>query len=217
MKGSIQQVKETTRIEAFSDGVFAIAITLLILEIRVPLPESVHSKNDLWIRIFELWPSFFALFYSFGNILIIWSNHHRVFEMVNRSSVPFMYANGFLLLTVILIPFSTALLAQYISTDYKIPAVVFFCFTSMLNSISFVIWSNKILRPISLLDSKIDPKSFKDSIKTTWKGFLIYCGTTLTAFWLPVTALVINSSLLILWIVLSLKKYPEHGGNKPGV
>ncbi len=214
MKNDTHYIRETARLEAFSDGVFAIAITLLILEIKVPPLESVHSVNDLWQRLFELWPSFFALFYSFGNILIIWSNHHRVFEMIRRSSVPFMYANGFLLLTVILIPFSTALLGQYIRTDYKLPAIVFFCFTSMLNSFAFIIWSNKVLKPVLLLDSKIDLTSFKDSIKTTWKGFFIYGITTLIAFWLPVIALAINSSLLILWIILSLKKYPSPAHRK---
>lgn len=207
MKNNTRHNRETARLEAFSDGVFAIAITLLILDVKVPPPESVHSVNDLWQKLFELWPSFFALFYSFGNILIIWSNHHRVFEMISRSSVPFMYANGFLLLTVILIPFSTALLGQYIGTDYKIPVVVLFCFSSLLNSFAFIIWSHKLLKPVLLLDSKIDAKSFKNSIKATWTGFSIYCFTTLIAFWLPVTALVINTSILVLWIILSLKKY----------
>ena len=104
---------ETTtnsRLEAFCDGVFAIAITLLILEIKVPPAEHVHSVNDLWHELFILWPSYFAFVYSFGTILIMWLNHNQMFGMMKRSSVRFMYANGFVLMTVTLVPFLTALL-----------------------------------------------------------------------------------------------------------
>src|SRR5271169_3299871 len=175
-------MKETARMEAFSDGVFAIAATLLILEFKVPPIEAVHSAHDLWQRLFGLWPSFFAFFYSFGAIFIIWSNHHRVFEMISKSSVSFMYANGFLLLTVILIPFPTAVLAQYISTDYRIPAVVFFCFSSLLTNFAFTIWAYKLLKPINLIDAKADSKIIKGSIKSVWAGLIINFCTTLIAF-----------------------------------
>src|SRR6266550_1928732 len=83
------------RVEAFSDGVFAIAITLLILEIRVP-----HGDGGLWAGLLALWPSYIAFLMSFIVILIMWVNHHELLRMVRSVNYPFLFANGLLLLTV---------------------------------------------------------------------------------------------------------------------
>ena len=201
------ETKETARLEAFSDGVFAIAITLLILEIKVPPADSIHSTGALWQRLFELWPSYFSFIYSFGAILIMWLNHHRAFSIIKKTSLPFMYANGFLLLTVTFIPFPTALLSQYITTDFQKPAIIFFCFSSMLNSFAFVLWSNAFMRPKRLIDPNIDPKTIAKSYKSTRFGFFLYSFTTALAFWLPTTALLINCSAWVLWIALSMQEF----------
>jgi uncharacterized membrane protein len=105
--------KSLARTEMFSDGVFAIAITLLILEIKVPPIDSIHSVNDLVKALVHLWPSFFAFSYSFGGILIQWIIHHNTFCHLNKTSRPFLYANGYLMLTIVFFPFPTALLAEY--------------------------------------------------------------------------------------------------------
>ena len=84
----MQETKETARLEAFSDGVFAIAITLLILEIKAPPAPSVHS-------IHELWPSYFAFIYSFGAILIMWLNHHRAFSIIKKRLWPLCMPKAF--------------------------------------------------------------------------------------------------------------------------
>ena len=97
--------KSLARLEMFSDGVFAIAITLLILEIKVPPVDSVHSVNDLVRALLRLWPSFFAFFYSFCSILIQWVIHHNTFNYLDKTSRPFLYTNGFLLLTIVFFPF----------------------------------------------------------------------------------------------------------------
>src|SRR2546430_17338014 len=99
------------RVEAFSDGVFAIAITLLILEIRVP-----HGDGGLWAGLLALWPSYIAFLMSFVVILIMWVNHHELLRMVRRVNYPFLFANGFLLLTVTFIPFPTAVVAANLAT-----------------------------------------------------------------------------------------------------
>ena len=91
------------RVEAFSDGVFAIAITLLILEIRVP-----HVAHGLWAGLLALWPSYVAFLLSFVVILIEWVNHHELLRNVQGVSYPFLFANGLLLLTVTFVPFPTA-------------------------------------------------------------------------------------------------------------
>jgi uncharacterized membrane protein len=88
--------KSLARVEMFSDGVFAIAITLLILEIKVPPRDSVHSVNDLVNALVHLWPSYFAFFYSFGGILVQWIMHHNMFNHLEKTSRPFLYTNAFI-------------------------------------------------------------------------------------------------------------------------
>jgi uncharacterized membrane protein len=88
-----------SRLEAFCDGVFAIALTLLVIDIRIPSSESISTTNDLWLALKHLAPSIFTFMLSFAVILITWVNHHAALRLVNRSSASFLYANGFLLLT----------------------------------------------------------------------------------------------------------------------
>jgi uncharacterized membrane protein len=105
--------KETGRIEAFSDGVFAIAITLLVLEIKVP-PHNIVETVGLASSLLSLWPSYLAFLTSFASILVMWVNHHRIFNLVRRTDHAFFYWNGFLLMFVTFVPFPTALLADYL-------------------------------------------------------------------------------------------------------
>lgn len=100
---------ETTRVEAFSDGVFAIAITLLILEIRVP-----HETRNLAASLAHLWPSYLAFFASFATIGVMWLNHHRLFSLIHRLDDGLIGLNLLLLLGVTWIPFPTAVLAQHL-------------------------------------------------------------------------------------------------------
>jgi len=110
--------KETGRIEAFSDGVFAIAITLLILDIKVPHMRDLTSAGGLVQALLGLWPAYIAYLISFATILIIWVNHHRIFNYIKRSDDAFLFLNGFLLFLVVFIPFPTALLSEYLTSQY---------------------------------------------------------------------------------------------------
>ena len=149
-------MKENARIEAFSDGVFAIAITLLILELKVPEHQNIHSVSDLWRALIQLWPSYFAFLLSFGIILVSWVNHHYLFNVIDKSSRPFLYANGFLLLTITFMPFPTALLAEYIGTDYMKPAIAFYCFGGVVNSIGWNLLLFTVFKPRVLLHSSVN-------------------------------------------------------------
>ena len=100
------------RLEAFCDGVFAIALTLLILEVKLPSTESIANTAELWRALRHLTPSVFAFVLSFCIILITWVNHHAVLKLVTGSSASFIYANGFLLLSVVAIPFTAGLLGS---------------------------------------------------------------------------------------------------------
>lgn len=104
--------KETGRLEAFSDGVFAIAITLLILTIPVPhVPSDLEGKS-LLSYIGDHWPSFLAYALSFVTILIMWINHHILFRMIRRTDHVFLMINGLLLMMVTFVNYPTALVAE---------------------------------------------------------------------------------------------------------
>jgi uncharacterized membrane protein len=199
-------MKENARIEAFSDGVFAIAITLLILEIKVPPHESIHSVNDLWNGLLQLWPSYFAFFLSFGIILVSWVNHHYLFNVVEKSSRHFLYANGFLLLTITFMPFPTALLAQYIGTEYVKPAVALYCFGGVVNSIGWNLLIYTVHKPKLLLHHNVSPDILANTNRSVRLGFLVYACSTVLAFWLPIAALIMNLLLWIVWITLSINE-----------
>jgi uncharacterized membrane protein len=197
-------MKENSRIEAFSDGVFAIAITLLVLELKVPPADTVHSISDLWNGLIHLWPSYFAFTLSFGILLVSWVNHHYLFNILDKSSRPFLYANGFLLFTITFMPFPTALLAQYISTDYAKPAIAFYCFGGVINSIGWNLLLHTLFKPEKLIHSEVNIKLVNKIKRSTQIGFVIYSFATIMAFWFPIIALILNLLLWIVWISLSI-------------
>ncbi len=189
--------KRNNKVEAFSDGVFAIATTLLILEIKVPELHDIKSTEELWMRIANLWPSYFAFVFSFGVILVSWVNHHHLLRGMDKLSTPFLYANGYFLLMHTFIPFPTALLARFIMTAYAGPAIVFYCFSGALTASGWYVLMHFVYKPKKLIKDNIDIKIADRNKKNVVLGLLIYSAITLIAFWFPFTALTINFSLLI--------------------
>jgi uncharacterized membrane protein len=100
----------TTRLEAFSDGVIAIAITLLVLEIDIPAPSSGRLGHELA----QQWPSYAGYVVSFATIGIIWINHHAMVARVRRATHMVLVLNLLLLMTIAILPFTTALMANYL-------------------------------------------------------------------------------------------------------
>ena len=106
------QARETARIEAFSDGVFAIAVTLLVLNLQVP--HNMREDRELLQALLNQWPSYLAYVTSFAQITIMWINHHRLFTVIRRTDTLLLLFNGLLLLGVTFVPFPTAVLAEYL-------------------------------------------------------------------------------------------------------
>ena len=114
---------ETLRIEAFSDGVFAIAITLLIVEIKVP--HNV-SPGGLSRALLNLWPSYLAFLTSFCTIGMMWVNHHRLFTVIQAADETLIAINLLLLLAIAWVPFPTAVLAAYLDRpDQRVAAFLY--------------------------------------------------------------------------------------------
>src|SRR5262249_9069048 len=102
------EAKNTSRVEAFSDGVFAIAITLLVLELQPP------QGSDLLRGLLNLWPSYLSFALSFTTILIMWVNHHGTFLYLRKVDAHILFMNGLLLLFVTFVPFPTTVLARHL-------------------------------------------------------------------------------------------------------
>ena len=113
---------ETGRVEAFSDGVYAIAITLLILEIKIPQP----SPTPLAVQLIRQWPSYVSFVISFAFIGIMWINHHRMFTHIQRCDNGLLILNLLLLLGVCAVPFPTAVLAAHLGQrDQRTAALLY--------------------------------------------------------------------------------------------
>lgn len=116
------EAKETARLEAFSDGVFAFAMTLLVLGLKDP----TSVGGTLLKGLLTQWPIFFAFVTSFTTILIMWVNHHNMFNYISRIDRIFMFLNGSLLFFITVTPFTTSLVADHIMySDARTAAAVY--------------------------------------------------------------------------------------------
>ena len=196
--------KETGRVEAFSDGVFAIAITLLILEIKVPKLSHDSPPAALAKALFDLWPSYFAFLLSYFAILIMWINHHGLFNMVRRVNPGFLYANGFLLLFVSFVPFPTALLAEYLDGRALNTAAAFYCGSFIFISIGYnLIWQCMVRG--DLLQHGISPAHVRKITLAYRYGMVVYVASTVIALFNGYLGLGMNFSLWVLWAILGYK------------
>src|ERR1700757_3765118 len=132
---------ETSRVEAFSDGVFAIAITLLILDVRVPN----GPAGSLASALIRQWPTYVSFLISFAFIGIMWVNHHRLFNHIRRCDNSLLFFNLLLLLGVTVVPFPTALLAAHLRGEDARAAAAVFNGTYVLIAIFFnVLWRHAV-------------------------------------------------------------------------
>ena len=147
--------RETLRVEAFSDGVFAIAITLLILEIRVPESgEGAHLRAALS----HLWPSFLAFFSSFMTIGVMWMNHHRLFTLIERCDDTLIVLNLLLLLGITWLPFPTGLVARHLlGGDAPIAGVTYAASFFIIAIVFNVMWRYAVRARLVAHDVNVDP------------------------------------------------------------
>ena len=129
--------KETSRLEAFSDGVFAVAITLLVLDIKIPT-DPVKNPSDLWSNLGNQWQTYSAFIVSFFFVGITWINHHRLFTHIKRTNTGLMLLNLLLLFFIVLTPVPTALLAEHLTDPLNPnPAAIVYSGTFFLMACCF--------------------------------------------------------------------------------
>jgi uncharacterized membrane protein len=193
-----------TRLEAFCDGVFAIALTLLIIDIKLPSMESISSTPELWRALWQLLPALFAFVLSFGIVLITWVNHHGTLRLVHKSSPAFIYANGFLLLTVVFIPFPTSLLGAFVWTDHAAPAVIVYNAVLATQAIGWLLVSRVALED-QLVDSSHAKSTMAEHKRRAYFAFTLYALLALGAVWFPLFVAIVTTATWVFWLVLSIR------------
>jgi uncharacterized membrane protein len=154
---------DTARVEAFSDGVFAIAITLLILEIKVPAPRA----GDLAGQLLRQWPSYLSFVCSFAFIGIMWVNHHRMFTHIQRCDDRLLIFNLLLLLGVTVVPFPTSILAAHLGQPDQRTALLLYNATYFCIGIFFnLLWRSAASPHRRLLATDIDREAVE---RLTWR------------------------------------------------
>jgi uncharacterized membrane protein len=192
------------RLEAFSDGVFAIALTLLIIDIKVPDMEAIRGNTELSRALIRLAPSVLAFLLSFAVVLITWVNHHVLLELLRTSSAAFFYANGFLLLTVVFLPFPTSLLGAFVWTDHAAPAVVLYDAVLAVQALAWLLVFH------TAIENRLPVNEHATSVmraqkQSSYYAVALYGTLALTAVWLPVTAAAVTTATWIFWLALSIR------------
>lgn len=176
-------MSETGRTETFSDGVIAIAITLLVLDLRVPA-EKTLGHHSLAYALAEQWPAYAAYATSFLIIGIIWVNHHGVFQLVGRVDRLALFLNLLLMMSIVAIPFTTGLLSEYLLTggaNARTAALVY-SLVMVAMAVSFSALFLHVARHPALLAEGVDPAGVHWSIvRFSLVGLALYLVTVVVA------------------------------------
>jgi TMEM175 potassium channel family protein len=186
---------ETSRVEAFSDGVFAIAITLLILDVHVP----TSAQGSLGHALARQWPTYVAFLISFAFIGIMWVNHHRLFNHIRRTDNGLMFLNLLLLLGVTIVPFPTALIAAHYYTGGRTIAAAVFNGTYVVIAIFFnVLWHHAVRSDLLDASTRESAEAISKQYAVGPVSYLICFGLT----WVSVPAsLAVNIALAMFFAV----------------
>jgi uncharacterized membrane protein len=152
------------RVEALSDGVFAIVITLLVLEIKVPHLAAHDSLAELARALWALAPKFVSWVISFVTVCVIWLNHHRLFKVAGRIDNGLFWWNANLLLWTSFIPFPTALMGDYPANRL---AVSLYGLVMLLMALGFVLLRWHMLRTPGLLQDQVDRSAFRRGLRAS--------------------------------------------------
>jgi len=200
--------RDTTRLEAFSDGVFAIAITLLIIEIRPPHLADGEGSPELLQALLALWPAYLGYLISFLTIGIMWINHHHIFGFIARTDPWLVALNTLFLLCVAFIPFPTAVLAEYLGHPGQQVAALAYGGWFTVTAIAYnLLWRYPTYR--RRLIAPDVPQASLDEVHRRFNfGPVIYLVATLLALFNPVLSLGVQLVLAIVYLI------PYRGGGR---
>lgn len=186
----------TARLETFSDGVFAIAATLLILEIGV----DTAGERNLGGQLLHIWPSYLAYATSFLVIGIIWLNHHHCVSLIGRVDRPFLFINLLLLLVVSFIPFPTRLVAEYLGKPDERSAVFAYTATLLLMAIAYNVWWHYARGNRRLIREGVTDARLKAVDRAFAPGVVAYGVVLGVAFVSPLASVIATLALAVFYL-----------------
>jgi uncharacterized membrane protein len=192
---------EKARLEAFSDGVFAIAITLLILNVGVPR----HSSGGTLAHdLLRLWPAYVSYAVSFATIGIIWVNHHTMFRHFRAVDRPMLFLNVLFLLCVAFIPFPTRLVAEFLRSGHDATAAtIAYGITLTLTALMFnAVWHYAV-RGGRLLRDDADAREVSGITRSYVPGPIMYGTATVVSLASAVAGAVLYALIALLYAVSS--------------
>jgi len=198
------ETNANARLEALSDGVFAIAMTLLVIELRAPAAHTLGTTAGLWHALRAVAPAFCAFVLSFAVIFITWVNHHGAIRLIPRTCATFMFANGLLLLTVAFIPFPTALLGEFVLTDHAAPAVVLYDAVLACQAIAWIVLTRTALSNDPIRDDQA-AATLRRSARSGYAALPLYTLLAIAALWVPLTVAIVTTATWIVWLVMGLQ------------
>jgi uncharacterized membrane protein len=185
------------RLEAFSDGVLAVAITLLVLDLRVPEP----GTGDLARQLAHMWPSYAAYAISFLTIGIIWINHHAALARLREPDHAILVLNVLLLMSVCVLPFATSLFATYLreSKGEHLAAAVYGA-ALLVMGVLFVVFNRHILiSKAYLLQPELTAERREELLRRNIAGILPYVLATALAFVSPYATLGVTAAVAVFY------------------
>jgi uncharacterized membrane protein len=191
----------TARLETFADGVFAIAATLLILNVDAQVGEGTGAIGN---RLLEIWPSYIAYAVSFVTIGIIWSNHHTVMGQLGRVDRTFLMLNVLLLLCVAFVPFPTRLIAEHFHDRQELEAAAL-AYGATMTAMSvayFTLWIYAT-RGGRLLHTDADPRVVSGITRSYLPGTPVYLTATLIAFVSPLASVIMFAAIALFYVIES--------------
>jgi uncharacterized membrane protein len=185
----------TERLETFSDGVFAIAATLLVLEF------SVSSGKNLGHQLLHLWPAYLAYVTSFVTIGIIWMNHHHTVSLIGRVDRTMLFINNLLLLTVAFLPFPTGLVGTYLrNSDAEQAAALAYAGTLVVMAILHQVWWQYARRDRRLIADETPDSALRAVDRAYWPGVPMYGAVFVVAFFSPLAAVVVTFAIAAFYL-----------------
>jgi len=190
---------ETGRLEAFSDGVFAIAVTLLILAVGI---DQARASGSLSHQLIHLWPAYIAYAVSFVTVGIMWINHHELFRHFAGADRILLLLNTLLLMLIAFTPFPTRVVAQFAHTesDRRAAALLYGINFTITANLFLAVWmygSRRLLRPDA------DPREVTGITRSYLPGAPLYGTATLIAFASPIASLIMFAAIALFYAISS--------------
>ena len=184
----------TVRLETFSDGVFAIAATLLVLEF------SVSSGRDLGHQLIHLWPAYLAYATTFVTIGIIWMNHHHTVSLIDHTDRTMLFVNNLLLLTIAFLPFPTKLVADYLHKDGEQAATLAYAATFVVMATLHQVWWQYARRNRRLIADGVTDSALRAVDRAYSPGIVLYGIVLVLAFFSPLAAVFLTFAIAAFYL-----------------